>query len=74
MYALIKFIWIYFIYRSPERLTGNSYGLRSDIWSLGLVVLELATGLYPYEFKNKSILEFVSSILILPEPELPKNG
>ncbi|EAR82121.4 Serine/Threonine kinase domain protein, partial (macronuclear) [Tetrahymena thermophila SB210] len=62
------------LYMSPERLIGNQYGLRSDIWSVGLVIIELATGLYPYDVKNKSIVQFVSNILQSKEPTLPDNG
>ncbi|KAF5962217.1 hypothetical protein HYC85_003426 [Camellia sinensis] len=32
----------------PERICGSKYGSRSDIWSLGLVLLECATGHFPY--------------------------
>ncbi|XP_056176881.1 mitogen-activated protein kinase kinase 2 isoform X3 [Syzygium oleosum] len=35
-------------YMSPERIIGNKYGYKSDIWSLGLVLLECATGKFPY--------------------------
>ncbi|RZC52812.1 hypothetical protein C5167_021240 [Papaver somniferum] len=35
-------------YMSPERITGSAYGYKSDIWSLGLVILECATGQFPY--------------------------
>ncbi|XP_039166079.1 mitogen-activated protein kinase kinase 2-like [Eucalyptus grandis] len=35
-------------YMSPERIIGNNYGYKSDIWSLGLVLLECATGKFPY--------------------------
>ncbi|GLJ43957.1 hypothetical protein SUGI_0916370 [Cryptomeria japonica] len=35
-------------YMSPERISGSTYGYSSDIWSLGLVVLECATGNFPY--------------------------
>lgn len=34
-------------YMSPERLTGHSYTVQSDIWSLGLTLVELALGMYP---------------------------
>lgn len=34
-------------YMSPERLTGHSYTIQSDIWSLGLTLVELALGMYP---------------------------
>lgn len=35
-------------YMSPERLHGDSYSYSADIWSLGLVVAELAIGLCPF--------------------------
>ncbi|XVF48953.1 hypothetical protein PTKIN_Ptkin03bG0229500 [Pterospermum kingtungense] len=35
-------------YMSPERIIGGNYGSKSDIWSLGLVLLECATGKFPY--------------------------
>lgn len=34
-------------YMSPERLMGSSYRVQSDIWSLGLTLVELALGMYP---------------------------
>lgn len=34
--------------QQPERITGGAYDYRSDIWSLGLVLLECATGKFPY--------------------------
>ncbi|KAL9261566.1 Mitogen-activated protein kinase kinase SIPKK-like protein [Drosera capensis] len=35
-------------YMSPERFSESTYGKRSDIWSLGLVLLECAIGRFPY--------------------------
>ncbi|CAG9583604.1 putative mitogen-activated protein kinase kinase 5 [Leishmania major strain Friedlin] len=35
-------------YMSPERLRGEHYSYGADIWSLGLVVAELAVGVCPY--------------------------
>jgi len=33
-------------YMAPERLQGNQHGIASDIWSLGLTIVELALGKY----------------------------
>ncbi|KYQ99948.1 MAP kinase kinase [Tieghemostelium lacteum] len=35
-------------YMSPERISGRSYAFDSDIWSLGLTILECALGRFPY--------------------------
>ncbi|KAL2945206.1 Mitogen-activated protein kinase kinase 2 [Bienertia sinuspersici] len=35
-------------YMAPERFIEETYGAKSDIWSFGLVVLECATGQFPY--------------------------
>jgi serine/threonine protein kinase len=37
------------VYMSPERLQSQPYGFASDIWSLGLCLVECATGKYPYD-------------------------
>ncbi|KAK9758746.1 Protein kinase domain [Popillia japonica] len=34
-------------YMSPERLQGTLYSVQSDIWSLGLSLVEMAIGMYP---------------------------
>jgi len=33
---------------SPERLWGEAYYADTDIWSLGLIILECAIGKYPF--------------------------
>jgi len=35
-------------YMSPERITAGPYSYDSDVWSLGITLLELATGSFPY--------------------------
>eukprot|EP00878_Enallax_costatus_P038063 GHUV01043204.1.p1 GENE.GHUV01043204.1~~GHUV01043204.1.p1 ORF type:complete len:233 (+),score=48.11 GHUV01043204.1:180-878(+) len=35
-------------YMSPERIRGDSYSFNTDVWSVGLLLLECATGRYPY--------------------------
>ncbi|KAJ2747498.1 MAP kinase kinase (MEK) [Coemansia sp. BCRC 34301] len=51
-------------YMSPERMTGGSYTVKSDIWSLGLTLMELALGRYPLkgEGESMSIFEMLSYI------------
>lgn len=34
-------------YMSPERLQGSQYSVASDLWSLGLSLLEVSLGIYP---------------------------
>ncbi|KAA0183507.1 Dual specificity mitogen-activated protein kinase kinase mek-2 [Fasciolopsis buskii] len=34
-------------YMAPERLTGEQYNILSDVWSVGLSLVELTTGRYP---------------------------
>jgi serine/threonine protein kinase len=34
-------------YMSPERLQGTHYSVQSDIWSMGLSLVEMAIGKYP---------------------------
>mmetsp|Transcript_17354 Transcript_17354/g.31372 ORF Transcript_17354/g.31372 Transcript_17354/m.31372 type:complete len:121 (+) Transcript_17354:426-788(+) len=46
-------------YMSPERLRGKPYAKSSDVWSLGLVLLEIARGDSPFE----DITSVVSLIL-----------
>lgn len=35
-------------YMSPERITGKAYSFSTDIWALGLTLLEAACGHFPY--------------------------
>ena len=32
----------------PERISGSDYGIRADVWSMGLSVLELTQNAFPY--------------------------
>lgn len=42
-------------YMSPERISSADYSYPSDIWSLGVVLIEFATGEYPYQAPSSYI-------------------
>lgn len=37
-------------YMSPERIRGLTYYRDSDIWSLGISIFDMSTGIYPYYY------------------------
>ncbi|KAH8397818.1 hypothetical protein KR222_002768 [Zaprionus bogoriensis] len=46
-------------YMSPERLQGTHYSVQSDIWSLGLSLVEMAIGIYPIPPPDSAALESI---------------
>lgn len=36
-------------YMAPERIQGAKYSIKSDVWSLGLTIMELAIGRFPFD-------------------------
>lgn len=48
-------------YMSPERLRGGTYKRSSDVWSVGLVLLELVRGVSPFE-DITSVVELVQTL------------
>ncbi|RDB18339.1 Dual specificity protein kinase FUZ7 [Hypsizygus marmoreus] len=36
------------VYMSPERIQGAEYSVKSDVWSLGISLIELALGRFPF--------------------------
>ncbi|CAG0915172.1 unnamed protein product [Notodromas monacha] len=46
-------------YMSPERLQGTNYSVQSDIWSLGLSLVEMALGMYPIPPPDPSSLKAI---------------
>lgn len=59
-------------YMSPERCLGNDYNFSSDIWSVGMVLYELATGRYPFA-DCSSFPALFDSLCEQPEPRLPDS-
>eukprot|EP01147_Barroeca_monosierra_P005493 gene5493-7185_t len=62
-------------YMAPERIQHQPYNERSETWSLGLTLHELATGSFPYADRNRSLspIELIQIIVAQPAPELPSH-
>jgi mitogen-activated protein kinase kinase 5 len=65
-------------YMAPERILGGQYGVHSEVWSLGVTILEIALGYYPF---RKSVLpsegmlaiELLQCIVSEEPPQLPSD-
>jgi len=45
-------------YMSPERIMGGAYSVKSDVWSLGITLQELALGRFPFPPEGKTLAIF----------------
>ncbi|KAM7201911.1 PaMKK3 MAPK kinase encoded by the PaMKK3 protein [Naviculisporaceae sp. PSN 640] len=73
-------------YMAPERISGGgmssaggaadgTYSVQSDIWSLGLTIIECAMGRYPYPPEvSSTIFSQLSAIVEGEPPNLPADG
>lgn len=74
-------------YMAPERISsggiaqaganpgGGTYSVQSDIWSLGLTLIECALGRYPYPPETyNNIFSQLSAIVDGEPPDLPEDG
>jgi len=52
-------------YMAPERILGDEYGIHSDVWSLGLSLVEMATGVFPYPSSSEHSRESISPFELL---------
>ena len=58
---------------SPERLSGSEYSYPSDIWSLGLIMLELIMGEYPYP-NSTNYFQLLHTITDGDVPKVPEDA
>uniref|UniRef100_A0A8C6PAE9 mitogen-activated protein kinase kinase n=1 Tax=Nothobranchius furzeri TaxID=105023 RepID=A0A8C6PAE9_NOTFU len=56
-------------YMSPERLQGTHYSVQSDVWSMGLSLVELAIGRYPIPPPDAKELEAIFGRAIMDGAE-----
>ena len=72
-------------YMAPERIQGSNYTIKSDVWSVGLMVMELAIGRFPFDASENQggakedagmggILDLLQQIVHEPPPRLPKSS
>lgn len=57
-------------YMAPERIQGQNYTIRSDVWSSGLTLLEMAMGRFPYPDDLDNPIELLSFIVRGEIPQL----
>jgi len=62
-----------FKYMSPERILAEKYSYSSDIWSMGLVLIECATNAYPYSGIH-SMIEMAQTVTEAAPPTLPPQS
>lgn len=70
-------------YMAPERIQGSPYTVKSDVWSVGLTLMELAIGKFPFapdydadgeEINGPTgILDLLQQIVMEDPPRLPKS-
>ncbi|XP_022107163.1 dual specificity mitogen-activated protein kinase kinase 5-like [Acanthaster planci] len=65
-------------YMAPERVKGDQYGVHSEVWSLGVFLLEMATGRFPYPVTPRenelSAIDLLQCIVHEAPPSLPRDS
>lgn len=59
-------------YMAPERLNGSNYSYGADIWSFGLIMLEMLLGKFPYPHQE-NYFRLLSLIMDDEAPSVPES-
>lgn len=60
-------------YMAPERIQGGGYNVCSDVWSLGLSIVEVAQNRFPFPPPGHpplAVFELLDYVVTMPTPEL----
>ncbi|KAJ1947503.1 Protein kinase C signaling pathway involved MAPKK protein [Linderina pennispora] len=60
-------------YMAPERIKGDRYAVQSDVWSLGLTMIEVSQRQFPFPppgHRQLSEIELLEYIIHMPVPEM----
>ncbi|KAJ1647710.1 Protein kinase C signaling pathway involved MAPKK protein [Coemansia asiatica] len=60
-------------YMAPERIQGDRYAVQSDVWSLGLTLIEVSQNQFPFPppgHPQLSVIELLEYIIHMPVPQM----
>ncbi|KAJ2893489.1 Protein kinase C signaling pathway involved MAPKK protein [Coemansia aciculifera] len=63
-------------YMAPERIQGDRYAVQSDIWSLGLTLIEVSQNQFPFPppgHPQLSVIELLEYIIHMPVPQMDQT-